>query len=136
MRIKDSLQGLEVLLIGNRVSALGISLCFGGVVGCGMIERPPGNLLYISIAMVGTSAAGISRYGVGTYGAYQRTLKHIKKFGRIGHRFFKKYIEKGDGIALGYCELQGMYLAARKCGQLDSFFENKRKYSNNLVPNF
>ncbi len=36
----------------------------------------------------------------------------------------------------GYCQLQGLYLAAKRYGQLDVFYAAKSAVSNNILPNF
>jgi len=37
---------------------------------------------------------------------------------------------------LGYCQIQGLYLAARKYRQLKTFNEVKKEASKNIFPNF
>lgn len=67
-----------------------------------------------------------------------RKEKHINRFGELRPRFLKRLIESKveRNPIIGYCQLQGDYLAAREYNQLEVFNEVKKKYSKNVIPNF
>lgn len=65
---------------------------------------------------------------------YDRTKNHIKKFGVLDERFFRKLMEWYPGWKFKwYCELQWIYLAARNSGKLNEFRELRKKYGSNVV---
>jgi hypothetical protein len=139
MKLRNALDNLEVRLIGNRVFALGASLFSGGIIAC-VISGPSINrdndLMYGAAVAIGGVMMGFNTFGSSTYKSYKKTLKHIELCGEIRPDFFIEYLKYDNGRFIGYCQLQGMYLAARKYGKLESFFQNKRENTTNCVPNF
>ena len=65
--------------------------------------------------------------GTTTAKIHKRTCNHIQKFWRIDESFFIKVIwsDSGDTI-IWYCQLQGMYLAAKKYKKEGEFFMLKK----------
>ena len=43
---------------------------------------------------------------------------------------------EGRKQCIGYCDLQGIFLAAREKGQLDEFYQAKMGATRNILPNF
>jgi hypothetical protein len=125
-----------VATIGNRITAGATILSlntfatyqiFGSLVG----------LLALTPLCVAFPLFGVTLAGTSTLEYYHRSVKHIKRFERLDHRFATTLIKGGENDAIfGYCELQGMYLAARNYGQLDAFYKAKKEVSNNIIPNF
>lgn len=78
-----------------------------------------------------------TNFGQTTNKVYRKTLIHLRKHKKMDPRFFKATIRwYWDRLVFGYCELQWMYLAAKKCGYEEDFFDLKKKYTDNIVPNF
>ncbi len=76
-------------------------------------------------------------FGNGTAQAYKRTKKHILKNSRLDPRAIKALVGKNnDDKEVGYCELQGVYLAAKELEQLGAFYTGKEKYTKIHAPNF
>ena len=75
--------------------------------------------------------------GKNTLKLYKRTREHIRDFGRLDERFVKTVIRKGQNErTYGYCEQQGVYLAALHEGQTEIFRNIQKKYSKVKVPFF
>ncbi len=139
MGIKETLGSLEIRLLGNRLFALGMTLVTGGFSASfiyGLNSDTRNFFLSYAVGTVGAGLVGINVCGKFTLETYQRTKKHIKQYGEIRPQFFQEDIKETNGHICGYCHTQGMYLAAREYGQLESFRSNKRKYSKCLIPNF
>ncbi|MDA9128974.1 hypothetical protein N9J72_00660 [Candidatus Gracilibacteria bacterium] len=78
-----------------------------------------------------------TRLGINTEQVYRRTKLHISRFGSVDERFFKKVLgEYAEEYAIGYCELQGIYLAMKERELEKEFFEMKKKFTNNRLSNF
>ncbi|MBI2672745.1 hypothetical protein HYX19_00645 [Candidatus Woesearchaeota archaeon] len=140
MALKDIVDRLYVGLMGDRVN-LASKIIFAAstyslIYGINHKTLPSflfgylGGYLSVSCFAYTTAGSGTLRY-------YNRTSKHIKQFRRLDPGFAKTLIEGTENRKFtGYCQLQGMYLAAKKYGQLDVFYEAKKKYSKNIIPNF
>jgi len=145
MKLIEKVNDLEARLLGNRCLVLGAALVGGGTYeffmsSLSVSDKEPLNLI-ASItssltAIIGSFLIGFNTCGIDTYKSYKRTIKHIEQFGEIMPDFFIKYIGQDNGHFMGYCQLQGMYLAARKNGKLESFYRNRKEYSKCLIPNF
>ena len=93
-------------------------------------------LLSVSGLSLGLLGIGLTLNGRTTKKYYKKTRKHIELKGELAPEFIEKLIKKdGNGKILGYCELQGIYLAARDTGNLDVFYRVKNKLSRNIIPN-
>ncbi|MBR9704526.1 hypothetical protein GOV12_03885 [Candidatus Pacearchaeota archaeon] len=75
--------------------------------------------------------------GVSTKKYYDKTLKHINLRGELTQEFVTTIINGSDNRwTWGYCQLQGVYLAAKQSGELDTFYKVMKEHSKNLIPNF
>jgi len=132
MKLNEIAEQLYVGLIGNRFNALSEI-----VIGTGFYGLAADDSLVWGIPIwLGGLLFGYNLAGVSTVIYFNRTSGHIKRFEKLDERFAKAMIEgtENTGFA-GYCQLQGMYMAAKKHGQLDAFYK-ARKWSNNIIPNF
>lgn len=139
MILKETLGNLEVRLLGNRLFALGMPLLFGGFPASFMyLSNNDYRNFFLSIAatIVGAGLVGINADGRFTFKSYQRTKGHIEQFGEIKPEFFREYIKDTNGRICGYCDVQGIYLAARELNKLESFYKNRREQSKCIIPNF
>jgi len=72
-----------------------------------------------------------------TVDSYHRTLEHIDKKGMLSSNFFKAQMKLDyDSWVVGYCQVQGMYFAAKERGFLTDFKLLKEEETKNIVPNF
>lgn len=94
-------------------------------------------LLSISAFTSGLLGIALTLNGRTTKKYYKKTKKHIELRGELAPEFIEKVIKKSENSkVLGYCELQGIYLAARDTDNLDVFYQVKNKLSRNIIPNF
>lgn len=145
MSLKEKINKIGIGLLGNRVTALGCALLTSSAASLELVDkfRPVDNNFYINygpemgLAFLGTVLLTHTEFGSKTVKLYDKTAKHIKKFDRIDKRFFDKIIPVNDITNNwdGYCQMQGVYLAARDYGKLDEFKEMRKK-SSNVIPNF
>ncbi len=138
MSLAEKVESAYAALIGNRVT-LAANLMAGGTVYTLLESNNPGLRVLVSISI---PAAGVilfgTQCGIGTSYFYQRTKKHIQKYGHLKPRVVELWItHKTENMPeVGYCQLQGIYLAAKKYNQLDTFYEAKKKVSKVKIPNF
>lgn len=133
MKLTEIVDQLYVGLMGDRVNLASKITLAASTYGLIKYKDP---LLLIPTGL-GLIAFGYTTEGLGTLKYYNRTSKHIKQFGKLDSEFAKTLIEgTGNRKFTGYCQIQGMYLAAKKYGQLGAFYEAKKKYSKNIIPNF
>ena len=101
----------------NRISFLGISCVIGGLTGIvtGAIKRD------ISIAgcsvmtfFTGVYLLGVTEVGSETYNSYERTKSHIQEHGRLSKHFVRTFSQQ-------YCDRQGVYIAAKELGCLNTY---------------
>jgi hypothetical protein len=126
-------------LIGNRASAIGTAMLAGGA-GAMVLEGPgPLGCLSALAAGVGIGLDSYTGFGSSMKKIYDRTVKHVKRFNRLDRRFFNTVmgLDRFDSL-VGYCQLQGMYLACRDYApqKLPNFYELKQQNTRNIVPNF
>lgn len=146
---RDKLNSLEVELIGNRITTLGVTLATGSIIAIPLVtvgtvgQDIMQAAVYFGTLATGLFLLGITKGGNTTYKIYQRTAKHIKEHGKLDPRFLRKIVRNEENNMYpnkthchGYCEEQGVYLAARDYGQLDVFREEKERYSDVVIPNF
>ena len=145
INLSDKADDNYVRFFGNRTTVLGYVIgSYGFAFGLQGIFT--GGALGILAFILGGATLVASKavaelytnYGRSTFEYYKRTERHIKKSGKLKKRFLKILMTKDceNTKYLGYCEIQGAYLAAKKYGQLDVFKEVKKKYSHNVIPNF
>ncbi len=133
MKLTEIVNQLYVSLMGDRVNLASKITLAAGIYGLIRYKDP---LLLIPTGL-GLIFFVYTTEGLGTLKYYNRTSKHIKQFGKLDSEFAKTLIEGTENRKFtGYCQIQGMYLAAKKYGQLDAFYEAKKKYSKNIIPNF
>ena len=91
----------------------------------------------IGIIFAGTSGILMTANGKTTKRIYERTKEYIGSRGQLEPEFVEQVIKGSENAKyFGYCELQGVYLAARETGNLEVFNKVKRKYSKIIIPNF
>lgn len=137
--VKKFLEDLCIGAFGNRISVLGFSVysMSWASFSFNIKESPSLTILSLAGLLVGSSLLGGSGLGIGTYRHYKKTCKYLEETGNLDEEFVRKIIDRSENREfVGYCQLQGVYLAAKKHRQLESFFRYKRKYSNNLLVNF
>ncbi|TAL53435.1 MAG: hypothetical protein EPN86_04450 [Nanoarchaeota archaeon] len=141
-------EGLHVCLIGNRITAFGVlSLGASFVALSSGAEFPlPSDANFLDIlkttavdsaTIAGSFALGYSHLGFGTLELYNRTIGHIREHGKLEERYASTvFTSNSIDRVTGYCQIQGMYLAAAEEGFADEFRRYKEMYSNNIIPNF
>jgi len=133
MALNDVINNLYVGLAGDRVdlfAKIGVASCISAaaITESGIWAIP----LPFLVGLV-----GYTNFGLSTLKYYKRTSAHIKKFGRLDRRFAETLIKGTENRKFtGYCQLQGLYLAAKRYGQLEIFYAAKSAVSNNVLPNF
>ncbi|MCX6818462.1 MAG: hypothetical protein NT129_00485 [Candidatus Aenigmarchaeota archaeon] len=133
MKLNEIAEQLYVALVGNRLTLLSEIAIFSGFYGLVKDDSLVWGIPVWAGSMLFLYTAG----GLSTVDYFNRTEKHIKRFGRLDERFSKALIDGTENNgAGGYCPIQGMYLAAKKYGQLDVFHKAKKDVSNNIIPNF
>ena len=139
MGLKDKIDSLYVGFFGNRVTTVGTALYVNHLTSLLYFEEHP---VPATISLAGgfigaTVLWGVSVFGINTWKHYKRTLKEAKEKGKINFTFFEEKIKKnGCNRYLGYCEIQGIYLGAKKTGNLETFYAAREMFSNNIIPNF
>ena len=138
MSLKETVEDLYVRLVGNRlVLAASLSLASSTYA---YIEADDANLRFGTggIAIYAALALMIKKCGVGTLQFYRRTEESIQKYGRLKPRVVELWMvhKTENAFLVGYCQQQGIYLAAKKHGQLEAFYEAKDKVSNVTIPHF
>lgn len=144
MSLAEDVRDAYVALIGNRItlaSAIVFDLSISKfILNITEMEKhsseTTAGLLFT--ALFGVAFLQSTKCGIGTAEFYNATNDHIRRKGTLQEHVVKKWIEKAveKDSALGYCQLQGIYLAAKKHGMEELFFEYKKKYSVNRLPNF
>jgi hypothetical protein len=138
MSLKETVEDLYVSLVGNRVNTLGLAMFAGsGYTFCNYYGTLPTMFSILGIVVSG-GFLSFNKFGEGTKNYYRRTLQEIDdNNGTLPLEWVQEKIKKVEfGNVLGYCQLQGMYLAAKKRNQLNSFYSAKKAVSNNIFPNF
>ncbi len=145
LKTSDKVDDIYVSLTGNRMTVLshfaiayGIGMMGGAWRGVG--DDPICLLSCLSGAVIYTGGllASINTCcGRTTPWYYKETEEHIKHFGKLDERFARNLIQGSEnGSFVGYCQQQGLYLAARKHGQLGVFRQAQKKYSKIKIPFF
>ena len=144
----SKVQDCYVGLVGNRLTMIGYSLVglifsqdyIISEINSLNLDRPYELFLRFTLAFLTGCAGGFlggTGLGISTYRNYKKSQKHIKEFGRLRKKYARVLIEGSENCCfIGYCQQQGLYLAAKQAGQLDIFNEAKRKYSRVAIPFF
>jgi len=127
-KVKNTLDNLEVKLIGNRLTALGYSLALGGLVGEGLNSN---NLNY-SLFATGLILSLATSTTAGTIKAYRKAKTHVRNGGELNENFFEEVLNENSL----YCTRQGLYLAVRKYGEIEKFNLVAKQKRADLIPNF
>ncbi|MEK6899779.1 MAG: hypothetical protein AABX05_01515 [Nanoarchaeota archaeon] len=151
MTLTKKVENAYVSYVGNRVTFAGNLMMGAGFYNLSfyfydrVLNHAPASgssaMMFIlghALFFTGISAMGNTLCGEGTLTYYQRTKEHIQRKGSLDQRMIELWITQTteNQKYLGYCQLQGMYLAAKKYKQLEPFYKAKRKVSRNKVPNF
>lgn len=141
-------EGLHVCLIGNRIMAFGM-LSLGAsfyalTSGVEFLLPSDASALDIlattavdSATIAGSFVLGYTHLGFGTLNLYNRTTAHIREHGGLEERYASTvFTSNSIDRVTGYCQIQGMYLAAAREGFADDFRRYQEMYSNNIIPNF
>jgi hypothetical protein len=136
MELKDKVDSLYVATCGNRITAVGTLLYANMVYSFVNHDDLWLNIVSSCGGAIGGYLVGITVAGISTWKHYKRTLKEAKKNKEIEPTFFEERIKKMNKKYIGYCQTQGLYLGAKKTGNLETFYEAKKEFSNNIIPNF
>ena len=139
-KLPDKVDDVYVSLVGNRLNATFQFISVNTAVlaySSYEIGSTMGTVVFAYGSFLSATCSAWTLCGRSTSKYYKRTEEHIKRFGELRPRFLEKLISKTENREIvGYCQLQGVYLAARKHGQLAVFYDVKRRCSNNVIPNF
>ena len=138
--MKNKLKDFGIRFFGNRLTLAGALIFLDGLTYCFLdtinLEDslyPPMYLINLSF---GAQLLAGTMFGRSTYDYYKRTIEHIvKNDGKFDERYLKVVFKK-SGKVCGYCEEQGMYLAAREKCLVSKFREAQKKYSKNIIHKF
>ncbi len=140
MSLTEKVEDLYVRLIGNKITATATLTVLGSLYVS--VEKSEttfsDKLSYGLLNLVAFFALVSTKCGAGTLYYYRRTEEHIQKYGGLKPRVVELWIAhttENEGW-LGYCQQQGIYLAAQKHGQLEAFYEAKNKVSKITIPHF
>ena len=136
-------EDFAVGLMGNRVTLASRILALGGIATFLALDIPREfrleafNVLAYTTLLPSVVLMASTNCGTTTLDHYRRTRKHMRgNGGKLDLRFAEALIEgSGNDRFFGYCQQQGLYLAAKRYGQLDVFNEAKKK-SNIVIPFF
>lgn len=155
--MKKSLQNLSVSLFGNRLTTLGwlalATSIYLNYASKSDKQEPTGHpaadsasefyrptlvdLARIHLLFVAGFSLGATQLGRTTPKFYRRARESIEKTGYLDERIAREIIQGSENRAfMGYCQQQGLYLAARDTGQLEAFEEARQKYSKVQIPHF
>lgn len=142
--------GLESVL--RRIDRLGYPVWANRVTAASYLAVPAGAAIWFSgplgsmrsfagclLFSAGLAALGVTKLGLGTRETYRRSKAHIERHGRLDERFARAVIlgaRDGENGCYGYCQEQGLYLAARDSGELETFERARREHSTLFVPHF
>ncbi|MFA6460817.1 MAG: hypothetical protein WCV90_01005 [Candidatus Woesearchaeota archaeon] len=140
MELKDKVESAYVALAGNRVTAIA-GAAFAYLSWKIFSHSDDLSTSQIFTYTLAHSATGfvlwVTQVGGSTWRHYKRTLREVEDYGRADPEFFRERIEMTEnGRFMGYCQLQGLYLGAKKSGQLANFERARRDYSECIIPNF
>ncbi len=140
MGLQDKVESAYVALVGNRVTAA-VGTAFAYLSWEIFSKGKEFSTTQILVYTLSQVAAGFgllfTKEGSSTWRHYKRTLREVEDYGSASVEFFVEEIEDTEnGCLFGYCQLQGLYLGAKKSGQLANFEKAKKDYSYCKIPNF
>src|SRR3989338_4124577 len=149
MSLTEKVEDAYIRVVGNRVTAaavvstLAIDYATYEAVSYFWDKNPLFAVLSVAGGIVGTlfstSYIADTDCGTRTLRYFRRTEKRIqKRDGVLSPRVVELWMTRTtENQALyGYCQQQGIYLAAKKHRQLEAFYEVKRKASRVRIPHF
>ncbi|MEK6905736.1 MAG: hypothetical protein AABX24_05025 [Nanoarchaeota archaeon] len=139
MSLAEKVENLYVRLIGNKVTAAATLSILGSTYSS--LDGENGFFLSTLLGTInGVAILSLlaTKCSAGTLHFYHRTEQHIEKYGLLKPRVVELWMatRTENMPELGYCQQQGIYLAARKHGQLNAFYEAKEKASKVKIPHF
>ena len=146
-KVVEHARSKAVLLFGNRLAPVGYALLayyfWLNIENClfqenrSISETVLRFFLMVGSGVGGAFLAGSNAFGVITEKFYRKTREHILEFGAIDPLFFQKTMEGWeDEKYYGYCQLQGIFLAAKELNKVEEFRALKREHCKNIIPNF
>jgi hypothetical protein len=139
-KLCEKINNVLVGIIGNRVTVLGYSLCATPLVMYHTStpwEKTITNMLTGPFLAAGYILAMGTMCGWTTYEHYKKAADHIKSTGKLDMRYAETLITRSENRSfVGYCQQQGLYLAARDYGYLDVFEKARKMHSNVKIPHF
>jgi len=88
-------------------------------------------------AVVSGAIAGYTSFGTSTGRMFRKIDRQIETDGCLNREYVTKVMcQPENDCATGYCQIQGIYLAAKKHGKLAEFRKLQEKYSCNKIPHF
>jgi len=137
MGLKNKIDSLYVATLGNRVTVIS-ALTYAN--GWRSLNHDDNINLKITCGiggLIGGFFLGATYLGISTWKHYKRTLREAQEQGKVEVEFFQKRIERNEnGKLMGYCQIQGLYLGAKRTGSLEQFYQAREQFSNNIIPNF
>jgi len=142
MSLTERVENAYIRLVGNRVT-LAASLLVAGTVYLNIQSMRDDDFNWVQaftpmMYITGALTLANTKCGGGTLYFYRRTEKSIQKRGYLKPRVIELWMthKTENREKVGYCQQQGMYLAARKYDQLEAFYAAKKKVSNVKIPHF
>jgi hypothetical protein len=139
-KMLEGAQYMLAALLGNRATVVGYALIAIWQAAPHLAPqewKAPLAALTAPIGILGAGIAGYTGFGLTVGHYYRLTAHHIQEHGRLDPRFAEAIILGSENRAFtGYCQQQGLYLAARDYGHLDVFEEVRQAYSNVRIPHF
>ena len=140
MSLTSLIKNTWISFVGNRLNLLAISIGIPSIYALDTIshDQPYQGMLALVGLGIGLLTTGASGCGSGTKKFYRFVERNIERTGDLDQKFLERLISlKTENRSLfGYCQLQGMYLAARDYNQLEVFNQAKNNVSNCKIPNF
>ncbi len=149
MSLTDKLNDANILLFGNRVTLASELLVLGGAADAICDISGAGIATDLSALTVGLVGMGVTKAGFATLEYYHLAKDHFRKNSRSTYSSSDKRFEAYFGRIIkvisnnsnspscfGYCEEQGLYLAAKEFGFEDAFNRAHSKYSSIKIPHF
>lgn len=119
MKLKDKIEEIRVLTFGNRINfvAGASALCFlTHSISELSQERYKEALIYGALGAVSLLVNVSCEFGTNTLKTYIRAKEHILRNNELSERFANVLMRDGE-----YCDRQGLYLAAKRYGQIGVF---------------
>ncbi len=132
MDLSDIVEQAYVGLVGNRLNLLAK---VGLLISAYTFDSSAGQQWWEALMYASAGLMGATVFGCSTLEHYVSARDQIRHYGRLDDRYARTLMEKNKGCFSGYCQIQGLYLAAKKYSQLEVFMRAKKAYSKNVIPN-